>query len=61
MIEGCGLLNSKTRLDGDLKVSIEHRLPFDDWHFINTIGLAGGIWLLWRTDEVNVQILNSTK
>ena len=61
MIEGCGLLNSKTRLDGDLKVSIEHRLPFDDWHFINTIGLTGGIWLLWRTDEVNVQILNSTK
>ena len=52
---------SETRLDGDRAHNVISKLPFDNWHTTETLGFAGGLWLLWRTDLVEVQILNSTE
>ena len=32
-------------------------IPFDGATMANTIGFAGGIWLLWRSDLVQVDVL----
>uniref|UniRef100_A0A2N9GVI8 Reverse transcriptase domain-containing protein n=1 Tax=Fagus sylvatica TaxID=28930 RepID=A0A2N9GVI8_FAGSY len=34
-------------------------LPFDGFLCTNTIGFAGGIWILWKTDAVHVDLLCS--
>ena len=36
-------------------------LPFDGAIFANTIGLSGGLWLLWDFSQVAVVELSSTK
>ena len=37
----------KTKACGDRAKMIADKLPFDGAIFTNTIGLNGGIWLLW--------------
>jgi len=48
---------TKTRIDGPKVDEIIRRLPFDGAYSTETIGYAGGIWLLWRSDFVSMDIM----
>ena len=52
---------TKTRIDGPRADEIIRRLPFDEAYSTETIGYAGGIWLLWRSDFVSMDILLVTE
>lgn len=41
-----------TRLSGVRDEEVIETLPFDGVVVTDTIGFAGGIWLLWRSDLV---------
>ena len=51
----------ETRLSGARAMEIIETLPFDGSMVADTIVFAGGIWLLWRTDLVQVDVLASTE
>ena len=36
-------------------------LPFDGAAVVDTIGFAGGIWMLWRSNLVQVDVLAVTE
>ena len=48
---------TETRLSGARATEIIETLPFDGAVVSDTIGFAGGIWLLWRFDLVQVEAL----
>ena len=50
---------TKTRVGGDRASKIIERLPFDRYITTNTIGYSGGLWILWKLDEVEVLPLSS--
>lgn len=52
---------TKTRLSGARAVEIIENLPFDGSVVADTIGFTVVIWLLWRSDLVQVDVLASTK
>ena len=52
---------TETRLDGPRADGIIRKLPFDGAYSTETIGFAGGIWLLWRSDSVSLDILSATE
>ena len=52
---------TETRLSGVRAKGIMASLSFDGAVCSDTIRFAGGIWLLWRTDLVNVEVLSTTK
>ena len=47
----------ETKLGGDKAREITNYLPFDGAIHTNTIGYAGGLWLLWNSDRVQVNQL----
>ena len=47
----------ETRLGGDRATKIIEELPFDGFFTTETIGYVGGLWLLWKRDEVDVFVL----
>ena len=51
----------ETRMGGARADEIIETLPFDGHAVADTIGFAGGIWLLWRSDLVNVDVLAATE
>lgn len=51
----------ETKACGDRAKKIANKLPFDGAIFANTIGLSGGIWLLWDSSQVVVVELSSTE
>ena len=51
----------ETRIGGDRAKDISNRLPFDSVIHTETIGFAGGIWLLWNVDRVEVIQLAKTE
>ncbi|XP_050245887.1 uncharacterized protein LOC126693795 [Quercus robur] len=51
----------ETRIGGDRAKEITDRLPFDGAIHTETIGFAGGIWLLWNSDRVEVTHLANTE
>ena len=51
----------EARMSGVRAKGIMASLPFDGMVCSNTIGFAGGIWLLWHSDLVNVEVLSTTK
>lgn len=51
----------KTQFGGDRARGINDRLPFDSAIHAKTIGHTGGIWLLWKSDRVEIVQLTSTK
>ena len=51
----------ETKLGGDKAREITDRLPSDRAIYIDMIGYAGGLWLLWNSDRVEIQRLASTK
>ena len=46
---------------GDKAKAITDRLPFDGAIHTNTIGYSGGLWLLWNSDLVEVELLAKTE
>ena len=51
----------ETRLSGARANEIIEGLPFDGAAVADTIGFAGGIWMLWRADRIQVDVLTTTK
>ena len=52
---------TETRVEGNRAKDITDTLPFDEAIHTDTIGYAGGLWLLWKSDEVEVTQLAKTK
>ena len=52
---------TETRLSGARVMEIIETLPFDRVEVTDTVGFAGGIWLLWSFNLVHVDILATTK
>lgn len=52
---------TETRIGGPRADDIIRRLPFDGAYSTETIGYAGGIWLLWCSDIVSMDILSTTE
>jgi exonuclease III len=55
------LILTETRLGGDRAAELARSFPFDGFLCTNTIGFAGGIWILWKTEAVEVDHLCSTE
>ena len=51
----------ETRIGGERTKQITDRMPFDEAHHMETIGYAGGLWILWDSNRVEVTPLLSTK
>lgn len=51
----------ETKIGGDRAREISSRLPFDEVFHTDTIGYAGGLWMLWKSDRVEVSTLSSTE
>ena len=51
----------ETKLSGVKAKVITNRLPFDGAIHTKTIGYAGGLWLLWNSDRVEVKALANTE
>lgn len=51
---------TKIKMSGLKANAIIKNLPFEGAYHTETIGFAGGIWLLWRSDIVDVEILSAT-
>nr|XP_023919431.1 uncharacterized protein LOC112030994 [Quercus suber] len=52
---------TETRLSGAKADEIIEGLPFDGAVVADTIGFVGGIWMLWRSDLVQVDVLAATE
>jgi hypothetical protein len=52
---------TETRMSGTKADNILRSLPFDGGFSTDTIGFAGGIWLLWRSDLVDVEVISATE
>ena len=55
------LVVMETRVGDDKAREITDRLPFDGAVHTGTIGYAGGLWLLWNSDRVEITPLMSMK
>ena len=51
----------ETHVGGDRAREITNLLPFDGAFHTETIGYAGGLWVLWNADKVDVALLSSTE
>ncbi|KAL4616112.1 hypothetical protein ACB092_07G175400, partial [Castanea dentata] len=51
----------ETRLGGERAREVTDRLPFDGAIHTETIGLSGGLWLLWNTDMVEIELWATTE
>lgn len=51
----------ETHIGGDRAKEITERLPFQGAIHTDTIGFAGGLWLLWDPDRVEITNLASTE
>ena len=52
---------TETRMSGAKAEEIIEAFPFDGHAISDTIGFVGGIWLLWRSNLVQVDVLVATK
>jgi hypothetical protein len=55
------LIVTETRVGGDRAKKITDTLPFDGAIHADTIGYAGGLWLLWDSAVVDVSVLAATE
>ena len=55
------MIITETRVGGDRATKIIEGLPFDGFFVTETIGYAGGLWLLWKKEEVEVFVLAATE
>ena len=52
---------TETRISGSRAGYILRSLPYDGIHTTDPIGYARGIWLLWRKDMANLEVLATTE
>lgn len=52
---------TETRISGSRVGNILCSLPYDGIHTIDPIGYARGIWLFWRKDMVDMEVLAATE
>ena len=52
---------TETRISGSRAREILRTLPYDGVHTTDPIRYAGGIWLLWCKDMVDLEVLAATK
>ena len=52
---------TETRVGGDRAAKIIDGLPFDGSITTDTISYAGGLWILWKSEEVEILPLSSTE
>lgn len=55
------LIVMETRIGGDRAKAITDDLPFDGAIHTDTIGFAGGLWLLWNEERVEITQLANTE
>ncbi|KAL0005366.1 hypothetical protein SO802_012927 [Lithocarpus litseifolius] len=55
------LIVTETKVGGSRAKEITDRLPFDGAFHADTVGYAGGIWVLWNSDAVEITQLASTE
>ena len=55
------LVVMETRVGGDRAREITDLLSFDRAIHTDTIGYAGGLWVLWNVDRVDIALLLSTE
>ena len=51
----------ETKLGGDRAKAITNKLSLDEAIHTDTIGYSSGLWLLWNSDLVEVELLTKTK
>ena len=49
----------ETRVGGDRAERIIAEFPFDGFYTTDTVGYVGGLWLLWKKEEVEISVLSS--
>ena len=52
---------TETHISGSKDDTIIRSLPFDGAYSTETLGFAGGIWFLWRSDLVDVEVISATE
>ena len=52
---------TKIRVGGSRAEKIIDGLPFDGFITTDTIGCAGGLWILWRSEDAKVKLLSATE
>ena len=52
---------TKTRVGGDRAGRIIEGLPFDRFITMDTIGFMSGLWLLWKKEDADVNLLAFTE
>ena len=52
---------TETRVGGDRAAKIIEGLPFDGSIVTDTVEYVGGLWILWKTDDVEVILLSTMK
>ena len=55
------LVIMETRVGGERAREITDRLPFNGAIHTKTIGYAGGLWMLWNSDRVEITTLANTE
>lgn len=55
------LVVMETRVGGERAREITSLLPFDGAIHTDTIGYAGGLWVLWNADRVDIALLSRTE
>ena len=55
------LVVMETRVGGEKARAITNNLLFDGAIHTNTIGYVGGLWVLWKSNKVEVSSLASTE
>jgi len=55
------LIVMETRVGGVRAKEITDELPFDRAIHTDTIGFAGGLWLMWNEDRVDISQLANTE
>ena len=52
---------TETRVGGTRAKKIIEGLPFDGFITTNTIGYTGGLWILWKSEDAEVNLLSATE
>jgi hypothetical protein len=55
------LILTETRLGGSRATELASSFPFDGFLCMNTMGFVGGIWILRKSDAVEVELLCTTE
>lgn len=55
------MVTTKTRARGERVERIVEGIPFNGFYATDTIGYAGGLWLLWKKEKEKVFVLSATE